>query len=229
MDLDSMKTLFHEQVLCILKWNKGGLLEVSPGFSKDDRVYYDGDSEFFMSPENMEAKRRGDGKKTSFSFTSPQGALYRYSIDLLNMKENNDELEKLELNRVDDEYKLIADRREVALSTAKDHYANVHSVLPTVEHILQIEILSGTDFEPKSANWFRSNKIPIFITYQIVWLNGDWTSEESETFASTFDGRRKCTYGQTQASRPIHIDRGGNTSDILALYVNIVIFLVSAV
>ena len=238
MGTEKIQDYFHEEVLCRLKWNQDGLLEVSPGFSKEDRDYFDGDSEIFVSPENMDAKRRNDYRITTFSFTSPKGALYKYTVELLNRKDKWDELERLDLCRVDDEYKLIADRREVVFSKAKDHYAQIDT-LPRGEHLLQAEIVSATNFNPKFANLRSCHDIPIFITYQIVSLNATWTSDPDSIGIPNDRIANKCyrgdeiddtddiVQGQTRAARPMEYSSGRSSSDIFSLYLTIILFMVS--
>jgi len=66
---------YHQQVLCALKLHQNGLLEVTPGFSSvDERLQIN--PSLFTPPLDMDPAHR----ITTFTFTSPEGSLYEYSI-----------------------------------------------------------------------------------------------------------------------------------------------------
>eukprot|EP00814_Leptocylindrus_danicus_P016718 CAMPEP_0116018558 /NCGR_PEP_ID=MMETSP0321-20121206/8714_1 /TAXON_ID=163516 /ORGANISM="Leptocylindrus danicus var. danicus, Strain B650" /LENGTH=356 /DNA_ID=CAMNT_0003488963 /DNA_START=389 /DNA_END=1459 /DNA_ORIENTATION=- len=66
---------YHQQVLCALKLHKNGLLEVTPGFSSiDERLQIN--PSLLTLPLDMDPAHR----ITTFTFTSPEGSLYEYSI-----------------------------------------------------------------------------------------------------------------------------------------------------
>ena len=174
-------SFYHEKCLCKLKWNQNGLLEVSPGFSTEDRIFFDGDSDIFVSPENMESRRNLGCRISSFSFTSPKGALYKYTVELINNRnEEWDNLEGSDLCRVDEEYKAISDKNKFIFSRAKDLSEQLSSA--NDECLLEVEFVSATNFHPRFANQSSHDGIPIFATYQIVSSNNEhmW-SEESRT------------------------------------------------
>ena len=231
-DSDEVKDSYHEELICSLKWSqRDGVLEVSPGFSTHDRDYFDSDSEIFVSPENMDAMRRNEHRLTTFSFMSPNGAMYQYTLELQGYMSSWDELEELELCRVDDEYEAIAEKRKIIMSKAKEHYSNADK-LPKVEHLMQIEIVSASKFNPICADQRSFYDIPIFIAYQIVSPCGAWTTDSVLVHGQMDSGQAGeevspiAAKGQTQASKPTEYSNEGTSSDIFSLWVTVILFMV---
>jgi len=233
MIIGKVQDCFHEQLLCSLKLHRDGLLEVTPGFSTEERDYFDGDSEIFVSPENLDTMHKNDCKITSFSFTTPKGAMYRYTLEWAGQIDKWEDLENLSLRRMDEEYKLVSDRRRIVLSKVKDHCANIDR-LTREEHLLQIEIVSASNFYPMFAdvNGYRDNSI--YVRYQII-AQSRWTANLSSGQGQVdYLNRRSrgeesggLIQGRTRASKPMQYSNVRPSNGICSLSIGMALLMVS--
>lgn len=216
---------FHEQLLCRINLSRDGILEVAPGLSKEERNYFDGDSEFFVSPENMEARQRHGCKLKPFSFKSVDGTSFRYTIQVISAIDNWQQLEDKSLLRIDEEYRLLSERRKLSISRVNDLRADQQS-LPQEEQCLHLEIQSASDFDTEEA---------IFVKYHIS-LPCQWEVEAlhakrmGNEICSTKGGTSRAgtiVEGKTTPSFPMINIGGGNSRGLASLVGMLVIVSVS--
>lgn len=167
--------VFHEQVLCRLKLNRDGMMEVSPSFSTLERLYFDGDSEIFMSPEHVSAIQRktegseeSDDKKrglTKFTFSAPGGSIYQYTLEWLDRVDDANELESLSLQLADEEYLRLSERRKTIQTITRQKAIGV--IGRGEEELLHLEIVSADNFHIPYVRRIGFNESPIHIRYHI--------------------------------------------------------------
>ena len=229
-----MNDFFHEELLCSLKWNQDGLLQVTPEFSSEDREFYDGDSEIFVSSENMGARRTHGLRMRKYSFSTPRGSEYEFTLEWMGRVGKWDELEDLILCRMDEEYKVISERRRRLFSKVRDrHFLTNNDNIFTHEHILQMEIISASNFHSMFADGriFRGKK-NIFVRYHIDLPDCRWSATHASFMPKGSSkmkrrfGQERTTvvHGQTRPSAPM--EHPTQASDTISLYVTMAMFVV---
>lgn len=71
---------YHEEVLCIMKVHKNGLVSTYPGWSEEEPEDCD-DSRLFASDKGLNETREQGSRLTTFTFTTPMGSVYEYTIE----------------------------------------------------------------------------------------------------------------------------------------------------
>ena len=152
---------YHEHVLCRMVLSKDGLLQVTPSFSTLKRVSnFEGDSEFFLSHENLDLKKQGRLDFSTFTFSCPRNKnSFHYTLDLVEPNLNDfTNIEKVLSEASEDEFGLLVDRRKKALQIVNRKIEALESYRRE-EAMMILEIVSGHDFCVKD---------PIFVKYSII-------------------------------------------------------------
>ncbi len=210
----------------------GFSIEETRGQGVMAQQHFDGDSEIFVSPEHLETMMKGkstsdddnvgigvgtkdfisdendvSNSKTKFTFTTPQGSSYRYTLDWEGLITNDwNMMEDLSLRQVDSEYEKLAKRRDIARTKLKDlgvldrpSCMNDMMMSPSPfivppdqrwglssqeypqhqEELLQIEIVSADDFHFVYAGLGGFNPSSIFVRYQVK-ASGGWAVVDND-------------------------------------------------
>ncbi len=141
--------LFHEELLCTLKLHDSGLLEVTPGFSKFETEDSD-DDEIFVSNEGLEKRSSKGAKLTTFTFATPMGSVYQYTLKWVDFLIDQTKLESLALREMDEHYRLLSQHRKTVLSHLNERIELMHWLVQSGdEQMIQIEFVSAHGFSPQ--------------------------------------------------------------------------------
>jgi hypothetical protein len=208
-----------------LKLNRDGIFEVTPGFSSTQRDYYDGDSEIFLSPENLEEKSRNNCTLKPFTFRTLDGLSFQYTIQWINKIDDWQQLEEASLARSDEDYRLLSERRKLAVARVNDLIVD-HKVSKE-EQLLHLEITHASGFDTDEA---------IFIKYQVATL-GEWEVDTScinlvdnkVCLTNTVNEVKMVFEGQTSPGLPVLTNMGGaNGRNLTSLLGVLIIFSVKS-
>jgi len=173
----------------------------------------------------MEARQRDGCKLKPFSFKSVDGTSFRYTIQVISTIDNWPQLEDKSLLRIDEEYRLLSERRKRSISRVNDLRADQQS-LPQEEQCLHLEIQSASGFDTEEAIFVKYH-ISLPCQWEVEALNAKRTGNE---ICSTKEGTsrpRTILEGKTTPSFPlIHIG-GGNSRGLASLVGMLIIFSVS--
>lgn len=162
---DRMRHHFHEEILCVVKLYKSGQLSVSPGFSTEEPEKYE-ESRIFLSGDSLDIKTTDGSRLTTFTFTSPSGALFQYVLEWEGQVVDVADLEKLHLLEVDEEYKRLSDRRNAIVSNISHLTTSLHY---GVEDSVLLEFVSAQNFETLDCGIGSSS---ISIQYELTLPRG---------------------------------------------------------
>lgn len=171
---DRKRKKYREHVLCRMVLSKDGLFQVTPSFSTHKRMSnFEGDSEFFLSHENLDLKKQRRLELNSYTFSSRGNKnSFHYTLELVEPNLNDFRtIEKVLSEASEDEYALLADRRAKATRLVNRKVEALGSYRRE-EAMMIFEIVSGHDFCVKD---------PIFVKYSIIAPSWEIDTNDSKT------------------------------------------------
>ena len=159
-------------MLCVLKYYKSGILEVSPGFSEYERNHSEkSDCMFLSSPELL--SRSKSINISTFYFKTRQGVHYQYTLNWPEYIKDVRILEEKDIVQVDEDFQKIAvHRKEIIMKLRK--------ISPVIENwtreedIILLELVSASKFYIRPSPNLGSSNASLFVRYEII-LPSDWT------------------------------------------------------
>ncbi len=199
---------YHEELLCTMKLYNRGILEVTPGFSNIESEDSD-DDDIFVNNEALEISANKGSKLTTFTFSTPSGSIFQYSLEWLDYLLDEDVAESLALTVSDGQYTMQSTRRRKLVSQIAPHTSLFAA---SEEELFMIDFDSVSEFKPM---WKRSS---IRIDYEILLPQG-WKYElissdmrRSTRIGSSITG----STGLVEASRPA-TKANGNLENVVFL------------
>ena len=208
---------FQEQILCVLKLHKSGLLDVSPGFSKYEGIDSKKRSGVFFSSIDL-VERKGFDLST-FLITTKQGVLYQYTLEWPDLIKDFKTLEKKEKEQVDEDFQKISRRRIEVIKKLK-------KVSPLVttwnrkEDAFLLEFVSAEKFCIKPSPNLDYSHVCLFIRYEI--LPGNWTPLCSTDMREV--KRNKTLLGTTKKVTSLNLRSLSFATDPISLMLIFIVF-----
>jgi len=145
-----------------MKLYNSGMFEVTPGFSIIEPE--DTDDNIFVSLEHLKKMVTKGPNLTTFTFTTPSGLIYQYSLEWIGYLEDPNQVESLALRELDEHYRLLSQRRKMLLWNIEERGLTVNDLADAAdETLVQINIESIEGFRNKWKNDYLSVEYDITI------------------------------------------------------------------
>lgn len=189
---------FHEEILCTMKLYQSGILEVTPGFSNIEAEDSDHDGDIFVDDKDLENAANKGPKLTTFTFLTPLGSIYQYTLEWVDFIIDEDMLEALALKVDDERYEQSSRRKYNIASDVRSKIDQVDSSLLTItgEDLFIINFESLLSFRPR---WKDSS---IRIDYEIILPKGYRYTLISGSMTSIANCRISGSTGLTKLTSP---------------------------
>eukprot|EP00569_Conticribra_weissflogii_P009258 CAMPEP_0171371884 /NCGR_PEP_ID=MMETSP0879-20121228/8925_1 /TAXON_ID=67004 /ORGANISM="Thalassiosira weissflogii, Strain CCMP1336" /LENGTH=601 /DNA_ID=CAMNT_0011880549 /DNA_START=281 /DNA_END=2086 /DNA_ORIENTATION=+ len=156
---------YHEEVLCIIKVHKNGLVSSYPGWSEEEPEDCD-DSRIFASDKGLNETREQGSRLTTFSFTSPLGSVYEYTIEPVGGLSYDDGVERM-ITKQNCRFQEKDELRRDFIRRKLEPFVYTMNKNESWNYQANIEIVSATGFEESNILLCAPFGSSMMIRYQI--------------------------------------------------------------
>ncbi len=155
----------HEEVLCIIKVHKNGLISSYPGWSEEEAEDCD-DNRIFASDKGFNETREHGSRLTTFNFTTPMGSVYEYSIEPVGGLSYSDGVERM-ITQQNDQHQEQYEVRRGLIRKEIEPIVYTMNKNESWNYQAHVEIVSANGFEESNMLLCAPFGSSMMIRYQI--------------------------------------------------------------
>lgn len=171
--IDADQLPWHEQLLCRIKIDQDGLMEVTPGFSQEEEEEQNQNNTYYMfgTKDNFQTQNNFEGNRlTTFRFVSPSGTLYEYSLKRIGKNRDGSDT-KISYDRL-----FLRDQQRYRQRNQKIVSLACRRIHPELLVHVFIDLGSAHFFHSSSVHDLSLKRTLVYVEYEVLLPDG-WSCE----------------------------------------------------